>query len=235
MAYIFNPFTGSFDSSPTVPSVNGVFLPLSGGTLTGLLSTTDSVYVDGTFEAGSGATVALFVDNNLVGVNTETPNEALTIVGNVSATGTIYSAEGNSVNWQDAYTNLISNSAAYLSSVDLSFLSVSANWDSVYSTVESNSANWDSAYQIGTAYSLASSTFLTYESDSQTLSFDEGTKDLTVSNGNTISLSALVDLTATDIGVRALTANWENTYSTVQNTSATWDYQGTDLKALSGN
>ena len=38
MAYIFNPFTGSFDSSPTVPLVDGLYLPLSGGTLTGSLS-----------------------------------------------------------------------------------------------------------------------------------------------------------------------------------------------------
>ena len=38
MAYVFNPFTGSFDSSPTVPLVDGLYLPLSGGTLTGSLS-----------------------------------------------------------------------------------------------------------------------------------------------------------------------------------------------------
>lgn len=41
-----------------------------------------------------------------------------------------------------AYTNLISNSAAYLSAVDLSFLSVSGNWNNAYTTVASNSANW---------------------------------------------------------------------------------------------
>lgn len=43
-----------------------------------------------------------------------------------------------------AFTNLVSNSAAYLSSVDLSFLSVSADWNSVYNTVQTNSAtNWN--------------------------------------------------------------------------------------------
>ena len=45
-------------------------------------------------------------------------------------------------NWEEAYTNLVTNSAAYLSSVDLSFLSVSTNWDSAYTTVQNNSASW---------------------------------------------------------------------------------------------
>jgi hypothetical protein len=48
------------------------------------------------------------------------------------------------VGGNDAYTNLVANSAAYLSSVDLSFLSVSADWNSVYNTVQTNSAtNWN--------------------------------------------------------------------------------------------
>jgi hypothetical protein len=47
------------------------------------------------------------------------------------------------VGGNEAYTNLISNSAAYLSGVDLSFLNVSGNWDSTYTTVQSNSANWN--------------------------------------------------------------------------------------------
>jgi hypothetical protein len=68
---------------------------------------------------------------------------------------------GDWVGGNNAYTNLVSNSAAYLSSVDLSFLSVSANWQNTYSTVQNNSAttwnyqgtdlkdlsaNWQQAY-----------------------------------------------------------------------------------------
>ena len=50
------------------------------------------------------------------------------------------------VGGNDAYTNLVSNSSAYLSAVDLSFLSVSGNWDSAYTTVSSNSSNnWDNS------------------------------------------------------------------------------------------
>jgi hypothetical protein len=66
--------------------------------------------------------------------------------------------------------------------------------DTVATTlVRTASSNWDIGYNFGTAYSLASSTFLTSETDSQTLSFNESTKALSISNGNVISLSALVD------------------------------------------
>ena len=148
-------------------------------------------------------------------------------------TGTFDNAP-STLKGDSAYTNLVENSAAYLSAVDLSFLSVSANWDSAYNTVQSNSAtnwnyqgtdikeltgNWESTY---TTFRDASSTFLTSETDSQTLSFDESTKDLTISNGNTVSLSALVDTTGIDTGVRALTSNWESTYNTVSALSASW-------------
>ena len=51
-----------------------------------------------------------------------------------------------SSDWETAYTNLVSNSAAYLSATDLSFLSVSGNWNNTFSNVQSNSANWNSGY-----------------------------------------------------------------------------------------
>ena len=61
-----------------------------------------------------------------------------------------------SANWVGgniAYTNLIANSGAYLSGVDLSFLSVSANWNNTYTAVSPNSANWQSTYTTMTANS----------------------------------------------------------------------------------
>lgn len=251
MAYTFNPFTGTFDNAPstlkgdsaysTLCAISGDlvtydylhdgFLPLSGGTVTGNLS------VEGSFEVGTNAVATIYAEGTLVGINTETPNEELTVVGDISSSSVIYASGGNSNIWNEsysliqsnsaswvsdstadtevraltsgwvggneAYTNLVANSAAYLSAVDLSFLSVSANWDSVYNTVQSNSAtnwnyqgtdiksltgNWESTY---TTFKDVSSTFLTSETDSQTLSFDETTKDLSISNGNTVSLSSL--------------------------------------------
>jgi hypothetical protein len=375
MAYTFNPFTGTFDNAPstlkgdsaysTLCAISGDlvtqdylhdgFLPLSGGTVTGNLS------VEGNFEVGTNSTATIYAEGTLVGINTETPNEELTVVGSISATEVVYASGGNSNIWNesysliqsnsaswvsdstidsevraltsgwvggnDAYTNLVANSAAYLSSVDLSFLSVSANWDSVYNTVNSNSATawnyqgfdlkalsgtwqstyttvntnsaswasgptgvylplsggtvtgnlsvagnfdvgtnpiatlyagqsavgintetpneeltvvgdisatgvvyasggnsnlWNNAYVVATAYSAASSTFLTSETDSQTLTFNESTKNLSISNGNTVSLSALLDDTGMDTGVRALTSNWQNTYTNYSTNSASY-------------
>jgi len=72
----------------------------------------------------------------------------------------------------------------------------------VYSTVQTNSANW-----------------------TQTLSFNASNAQLSISNGNTISLSALSAASGgagIDTGVRALTGNWQSTYTTVSSQSANW-------------
>lgn len=53
----------------------------------------------------------------------------------------------NSAFWSQAYTNLISNSSAYLSGVDISLLTVtSGSWNSVYTSVRNNSSFWNDVY-----------------------------------------------------------------------------------------
>jgi hypothetical protein len=74
---------------------------------------------------------------------------------------------------------------------------------------------------------------LVQDSDNQTLSFNESSKDLSITNGNTVSLSALTDF---ETAFSQSSAKYEDTSTVVQTNSATtWNYQGTDLKALSGN
>ena len=85
-------------------------------------------------------------------------------------------------------------------------------------TVKSLSADWESTY---TTFKNVSSTFLTSETDSQTLAFDEGSKELSISNGNMVSLSSLVNNTGIDTELRALSTNWESTFTAVQSNSAT--------------
>jgi hypothetical protein len=108
----------------------------------------------------------------------------------------------------------------------------SGKYEDVSTTVQSNSSNWESTYN---TFSSVSSTFLTTETESQILNFNEINQELSITNGNTVSLSSLIDDAGTDLSVRALTSNWEDTSTTVQSNSANWNYQGTDLKNLSGN
>jgi hypothetical protein len=68
------------------------FLPLSGGNVSGVL------------EAGTGS-ISLFVSANKVGVNTEAPNQALTVVGSISASGVISASASN------VKVNVVNNSA----------------------------------------------------------------------------------------------------------------------------
>jgi len=89
------------------------------------------------------------------------------------------------------------------SSADLEVRSLTANWQETFLTFHS-----------------ISSTFLTTETDSQTLSWNENTQDLTISNGNTLSLSSLNF--KGDLEVRALTGNWNDSYTLLQLQSATW-------------
>jgi hypothetical protein len=102
-----------------------------------------------------------------------------TYVNNLSATGRIY-ANGIEITGDGVG-----------SGSDTEVRSLTSNWESTYTSVKTNCANWDAAYEISTAYQAISSTFLTSETDSQQLTFNETTKDLSISNGNTVSLSAL--------------------------------------------
>lgn len=54
------------------------------------LSVTGIIYNQGGLEVSSGGTASLYVETGKVGVNTETPNEHLTVVGNISASNGLY-------------------------------------------------------------------------------------------------------------------------------------------------
>jgi hypothetical protein len=99
-----------------------------------------------------------------------------------------------------------------------------------------NSTQWNTAYNIGTAYQNASSTFLTAETDSQTLSYIPSSFNLSISNGNTVSLSSFnttlntVSALLTPITTTRTLTGQLVTNTTFQNTTAillpTSIYQG---------
>lgn len=141
-------------------------------------------------------------------------------VNNVLVQDSISAISGVFADTLNAYTSI--------SSPDINLLkSTSANWNSVYTTVSANSSNWESTY---TTFKNASASFLTSETDSQNLSYDESLKEISISNGNTISLSSI------DNNLKLLSGNWENTYTTVKNNSALWGVGGgSDISSLTSN
>jgi hypothetical protein len=157
-----------------------------------------------------------------VGVKTSTPNVDFTVNGAISASSTIYDASGNSNQWNSTYSTVQTNSATNWNYQGTDIKALTGNWQNTYTTVSSYSATWGR----------------------QTLSFNESNAQLTISDGNTVSLSALsggnrsitgayLPLSGGTItGVLSTTNTiytnngnsdqWNNTYSTVQTSSGSW-------------
>ena len=108
-----------------------------------------------------------------VGINTSYPSAELTVNGAISSNGFITVLDGNSDQWNSAYTSFNSNSGKYDSvytttnsnsgkweSNYTSFNTNSAKYDSVYTSFNSNSAKYDSVY---TSYNAASARLTTLD------------------------------------------------------------------------
>jgi hypothetical protein len=113
---------------------------------------------------------ALFVvgagggDTNRVNV-LEVNNNSLTVTGSLSASGTMFASGGNSNQWSTAYTNLVSNSTAYLSAYNMSLVNAnSANWNTAYTNLVNNSAN----YLSGASISYVNTNFVKLSGDTMT-------------------------------------------------------------------
>lgn len=156
---VYTAYNSASGSYATKSYVHSNFLPLTGGSVTNGLSAEHLIALSSFAAIGFGAledTPTFYVGVSVVGINTEYPNEALTVVGNISATGNIYSADTevwngtnttvstNSSNWGNAYTNVNSNSANW-NGVRTTVNTNSAKWENVYTSVNSNSANWNGA------------------------------------------------------------------------------------------
>ena len=97
-------------------------------------------YLGNTLSLGANGNVninasqfALINSTGNVGIGTTTPNEKLTVVGNISATGVATASGGNSNQWNSNYSTTQSNSA---------------NWSDVYTTVRNFSASWEESADI---------------------------------------------------------------------------------------
>jgi hypothetical protein len=106
-------FVGSAGSLFSITdSLTGVVMSV--GDITGLpileVNSNDSVTM-GTYNSNT-----LVVSGTRVGVLTNNPNQALTVVGNISSTGVIYASGGNSNFWNLTYAAVTANSASWAGS-----------------------------------------------------------------------------------------------------------------------
>jgi hypothetical protein len=121
-----------------------------------------------------------------VGVKTSTPNVDFTVNGAISASSTIYSASGNSEQWNSSYTTVQANSATTWNYQGTDVKSLTSNWQntytnfstqsanniSVYTTVNANSATWGVGGTIDTGVRALTSnwqsTYTTVQTNSAT-------------------------------------------------------------------
>ena len=212
----------------------------------------DSVY--SSFNAQSGANASVY---SSVNSNSASWDSVYSTVNSNSATQWNYQGsdiKSLTANWQNTYTDFSgqsSNNAAVYSTVN----SNSASWDSVYSgfntqsaanaavysTVNSKSASWDSVYSGFNAQSAANASVYSgfnaqsgsnasvYSNvNSKSASWDSVYSSFNAQSAANASVYSTVNSNSATqwnyqgSDIKALTANWENTYSTVNTTSATW-------------
>jgi hypothetical protein len=205
-------------------------------------------------------TYTTFRDNSSTFLTSETDSQTLSFnatnnelsISNGNSVILSLTSSGSDVsllssNWESTYTTFRDNSGSFLTSetdsqtltfnISTNELSIS-NGNSVILPLTSSgsdvsllSANWQNTY---TTFRDNSSTFLTSETDSQTLTFNISTNELSISNGNSVVLP-FVSSVNTGSDVSSLSANWENTYTTVKDNSSTWSNVGSDVSTISSN
>jgi len=133
-------------------------------------------------------------NNGTVGVNTNTPYKDFTVVGDISATGTIWSSAGNSNNWNAAFTFANANTATVLGNL---------------TNIENTSGNWNAGYTFANSYSAY-------------LIGDESSVAATSATWNT-AYSYVINNSAQLTNVESTSGNWNAAYSTVNANSASWN------------
>lgn len=144
--------------------------------------------------------------------------------------------------WDSTYNTVLANSAINWNYQGTDVKSVSSNWQNAYTLVRLNSATtWN--YQgtdIKELSSIWQDTYNIVASNSATTWVYDGTdiKDLSGNWQNTYTflLNNSASFIDKDNTLSSLSGSWNSVYSTVLSNSASkWNYQGTDIKAVSGN
>ena len=194
----------------------------------------ESVFTDGSNLIGNG--ISTLTLNYLSGVYTSSP---------INYNG--YTSD----QWNQTYTGVIANSALWTSGGNgVAFQSVSANWNSVYSNVNSSSANWNSVYSnvnsssanwntISFLQALSANDQSVYSNvNSNSANWNTGSGFQSQSANNASVYSNVNSNSAnwnTGSGFQSQSANNASVYSQVNLTSSNWQSVYSDVNTLSSN
>jgi len=180
---------------------------------------------------------------------------ALMASGSFVSTTNYQNASGN---WENTYTTVKNNSATNWNYQGTDLKALTGKYENTFTTVQSNSstnwnyqgtdlkqlsANWQSTYL---SVSALSATWNLPSTDLNTVANYLSTNNIIMQTVSAISLSGtffgngsnLTGLTLPgqqniNTVVQSNSANWNSVYTTVlSNSATTWNYQGTDVKAL---
>ncbi|NDA62254.1 MAG: hypothetical protein EBX50_09440, partial [Chitinophagia bacterium] len=159
--------------------------------------------------------------DGVIGIKTSFPNKALTVVGAISATESIYTT-GKFLSAHDPYT-------VETDLWDLFF--DKAKGEAIYSDVSPNSADWESVY----------STTQTY-SGSWGSGGTQGSSAYTTVNANSANWNSVYTTTqdnsagweSVESTVNTNSGRWESVYTTTQNNSAGWESVESTVNTNSG-
>jgi hypothetical protein len=137
---------------------------------------------------------------------------------------------GDSYQWFWA-TNYMQNNSARWNSEFTSVTANSASWQSVYSTVNTFSASWEESIFITPLQNASGSWNSVYTTVRLNSAFwNRYLMVYTVLYNNSASWNSVY------VTFNSNSSKYESTYATVNSNSATvWNYQGADIKTLTGN
>jgi hypothetical protein len=217
---------GITDTDLIIKSVDlSGYLPLSGGALTGNLTTTSSFSTNNIIYAKTGNsdqwnsnffTVCSLSSNlnsvyNIFNTNSGRYESVFSNVNANSANNqnNYTTFNTNSGKYESVFSNVNSNSAKYESNYTI-FNTNSGKYESVFSNVNSNSSNWNSVFSnVNTNSSNNQSVYTIYNTNS-------GKYESVFSNVNSNSANIQNVLT----NVNANSGNWNSVYSSWNNNSA---------------
>jgi hypothetical protein len=121
----------------------GNYLPLSGGTIAGSVTITDTLSTTTLYATSAYVTIVDITQYELSGFNV---TGDVTVNGTLSSSQIIYADSGNSNKWSSVYSTVNANSATTWNYQGADVKALTANWQNTYTSFSTQSANNISTY-----------------------------------------------------------------------------------------